>query len=768
MIEKAPRPAGSVQLGLRETVVAALGLMLILGLSVANHYIQGQGLYLQVIWDPVGLYIFYPGDHVAIQAFKEGFFPLWDSTRGMGTPHVMPILGSADFPLKVLAYLMNSGAGWELYILLRLWLAGVFCFMAAREMPLGFRGSFFAGLSFMLCGYFREFQNLPDINVALTFPLLLFFLTRLARNRSILSFLATAVLFQFLDNHPQSALYAHAFLSLFYTAACILAGKSRGRLHRETAGLVLLYPLIVIFGVLLDCDSLVPFMEYFFSSWSFHPPDLGLIYIPINYAIGLVTPVFDFWMPGVPGLAEQNLLQLTVVPSYLGTVVCILAGLALVRPQRLPPMGLATAGIGLLAAGVIFGVPPFSLLSRLPVIRSLQNFRYLQPYLAFAAALLAGTGLELLARDSASTKRALAVAAAIAAWVAVHAFMFRAEVLGSKLILIGIAALVAGAALVFTLAAALMKKCPGRRRKIMAWALIAASAFELCLYFSLARPLFGPDAFKSHAPPWTEEIKHGPGNLYRIYGAGQRILHPNLAGMYGLSDLRDYSPLYVRDYVRMMARINGWESEGEIRAEFLEDGKFYFDLDLGEAPAGVLDALNVRYVISREVPEEKPLSGEVKIHENKDFFPRVFSTAAAKACDEQEQCLSGLVSEDPGHAVMVAGISCDKGGLSRPRITEIREGHDRLSFRASSRGTALAVISNLYFPGWRAYVDGRETRVLRVNGVMQGVFLGPGRRRVELVYHPLSFKLGLWMQVIWLPLVIIVLSAALKRSSGRK
>ena len=58
------------------------------------------------------------------------------------------------------------------------------------------------------------------------------------------------------------------------------------------------------------------------------------------------------------------------------------------------------------------------------------------------------------------------------------------------------------------------------------------------------------------------------------------------------------------------------------------------------------------------------------------------------------------------------------------------------------------VLSEVYYPGWRARVDGREVRIHRVDYALRGVRLESGSHRVEFVYDPVSLKVGLLVTVV--------------------
>ena len=68
-----------------------------------------------------------------------------------------------------------------------------------------------------------------------------------------------------------------------------------------------------------------------------------------------------------------------------------------------------------------------------------------------------------------------------------------------------------------------------------------------------------------------------------------------------------------------------------------------------------------------------------------------------------------------------------------------------VSIRTQLTGNGLLVVNDSAYPGWKAYVDGKETSWFPANSLFRGVFLGPGAHLVDFVYRPRSFFTGVWM-----------------------
>jgi len=69
-----------------------------------------------------------------------------------------------------------------------------------------------------------------------------------------------------------------------------------------------------------------------------------------------------------------------------------------------------------------------------------------------------------------------------------------------------------------------------------------------------------------------------------------------------------------------------------------------------------------------------------------------------------------------------------------------------------AHGTALMVASETEYPGWVAWVDGRETAIHRVDVALRGVVVPDGQHRVRMEFRP---------RVLWVGLAITLATGAL-------
>ncbi len=83
------------------------------------------------------------------------------------------------------------------------------------------------------------------------------------------------------------------------------------------------------------------------------------------------------------------------------------------------------------------------------------------------------------------------------------------------------------------------------------------------------------------------------------------------------------------------------------------------------------------------------------------------------------------------------------GKDSNASVTLTRYGLNELTFSSNNTQDGLAVFSDIYYPnGWKAYVDGKETPILRANYVLRTIKIPAGTHEIKFVFHPDSYYTG--------------------------
>ena len=244
----------------------------------------------------------------------------------------------------------------------------------------------------------------------------------------------------------------------------------------------------------------------------------------------------------------------------------------------------------------------------------------------------------------------------------------------------------------------------------------------------------------------------------------RETLMPNLAVGEGLFSANNFDPLLIGQYERLMQEID----KGLPRQIDQDLGR---TVDKSRLPAALrlLSLMNVKYIFDYgEIPSLRLISADgVWIYRNDYALPRAYVVSQAQVISDDEELLAELLSPtfDPHRTVLLRPSPGQEPipyplslvSLSpqySPNAVEIEVTLDRDGY---------LVLSDTYYPGWRAYVDGEEKEILRANYAFRAVPLESGQHTVLFKYDPLSFKMGLAVSLItW---GAIILSLVLLRPS---
>jgi hypothetical protein len=258
-------------------------------------------------------------------------------------------------------------------------------------------------------------------------------------------------------------------------------------------------------------------------------------------------------------------------------------------------------------------------------------------------------------------------------------------------------------------------------------------------------------------PPYARMFYYPPGeNLHPSfvsvtgqpsYEKGTEValtnLLPNAGLMYGFEYFQDIDALGRRTYTDFLNFING------LRAD--RRGK-------------LLRALNVKYVVTfhslnikgvnllHEFPEHYS-----RIYEVIDGVPRTYLASHPVYDPDPVSTLQRLSSEafDSAREVVIdAPIRLEREAefQGNARIESYQNHRVRVTARLNESG--ILVLADAFYPGWKVYVDKHPERILRANYLFRGVELTPGNHIVEFVYDPTSFKIGLFISLMTVGVVL--------------
>jgi uncharacterized membrane protein YfhO len=176
----------------------------------------------------------------------------------------------------------------------------------------------------------------------------------------------------------------------------------------------------------------------------------------------------------------------------------------------------------------------------------------------------------------------------------------------------------------------------------------------------------------------------------------------------------------------------------------------------------LLNLLNVKYVIS---PKEFQANGykivrkseKANIYENENVLPRAFLAEKAVVIKDEKKILEKIKSKDfkPEKEVILEEVldsppTADHSNnilqaseVSREQsvnILKYEPGYVEIEVQTDV--PRFLVLSDTYYPGWKAHVDGKKNKIYRVDYILRAVSLGQGRHIVKFTYDPFSFRIG--------------------------
>ena len=726
-----------------------------------------------------------------------GRLPLWNPYLFGGVPTVEAGSGDILYPASILHFLLplTSALAWKL--ILHVYLAGVFMYLATRALGARRYPALFAGSAYMLSTNLVSLvwggQDGKMYVIAL-FPAGVWLLVTALNQRSWLRFLwLGGVAGLMVVAHPQLAYYAYIALAA-YAIGTLWSRRRQGGavLANGLAGGM----LAVLAALGVAAVVLLPMYRYLredspragpgrgfehAASWSLHAEEAVALFIP-EFA-GTDVQSETYW--GKNPFKHNS--------EYGGALVLVL-GVAAVAglkgDRRRWGLG-AMAAIALLYA-LGAGTPVFGLLYS--VVPGLKNFR--APSLATFLAIAALTFLAALLLNRAlsdqdpQARRAMSVgllagcivaliiaAVTLAAgpglyqtWTSIFGraeFADRAQAFAANQPRIAGGALLVAVMCALGWVSVLLWSRGTLRGSHVAMVLSALTLLDLLRvdgrYIQIVRydDFFPPDpgieALRTRLAAGERVLTVGgvyPEGFLATYGI------PEVFGYHG-NQLRWYNAL-TRFDVRQAAR-----TAGELEQYWV-----------GLLNSGTLKALAGRYVLlpgQVELPGYRLLGADqrVAIYLNEAAAPGAAVVPEILVEPDSARRIAMLWSPtfDPAKTVVVEQPVLAAGQAGGTGTATIEgNGEDTLAVRARSSGPALLTISRTFHPSWQAEVDGRPVPIVRANHALMAVPLArSGEHRVVLRYRPTIVRLAAGITAAtWLIVLLgTALGLVLRRRQGR-
>jgi hypothetical protein len=743
--------------------------------------------------------------YIAGYAFREfgatmlrttGHFPLWNPYLFGGMPYVAAMHGDIFYPTFLLRMIMPTDVAMTWGFVIHIFLSGLFTYGFLRVLGYSFYGALAGGIAYMMSGQIASSVSPGHdgkLFVSALFPLALWMLYIGFRQAKSWSWGVFALIIGLcvLSPHPQLLQYTLltcGAYSLFLAFATLDGIKLERAVALRRLGVAL---LAVIIGLAIGAVQYLPVREY--MSWS--PRAGGIDYSAATSYAWPPDELLNAYLPQFSGMLDNysgpNGIHLH--SDYVGVVVLILAGAAFLGlrgdPRRKHIIFWTTALlISLLWS--LGGATPFY---RIPyaIVPGTKYFR--APATIFfvgtlALALLAGAGTERFLQRRVSRKY-------LVGW-AIGGLVI--ALLASVGVLSSIAESFAHERLLDRVQA---NKIP---LVLGAWRSLAVVLLVLGLWFVMARGKVsttlaaGGLVFLMAFDLWTIE------RVYWMFSEPAKIIYaddaitaalkaepqPVRVLPFQIRQAQQRDPFLTGDALMTHRIRNVWGYHGNQLGRYNELTAFNTGDNRVFSP-NVLRLTNTQYLLTNigELPfvgGTTMVKGPVRNASGDTTYlfrltaenPYAWVTpVAVKAPDDQ--VLGTILNPrfDVTRAALFdtsANVTVAQGVQSLPAPLAIKTtvrhyeaGKVQIDLSAPAPQGSSLVVSENYYPGWIAAVDGKPARIGRADYTMIGVELPAGARSIELNFTSRAYQKGKVITWISIALGFLMLGAGVLRDRRR-
>lgn len=140
------------------------------------------------------------------------------------------------------------------------------------------------------------------------------------------------------------------------------------------------------------------------------------------------------------------------------------------------------------------------------------------------------------------------------------------------------------------------------------------------------------------------------------------------------------------------------------------------------------------------------------MYENQQALPRTWLVPEAMALKPEEVLTAIHTSQLPDARMFVpramALVEDGAASFKSSRLqaadtsTLLKAEETQVDLQTHTTAASFLILSDVYYPGWKASIDGKPTPIFPTNYIQRGVKVPAGDHLIRFEYDPLSFKLG--------------------------
>lgn len=713
---------------------------------------------------------FFPLLDFTFDSFRSGVIPLWNPYNFSGYSHIGNWASAVFYPIHLSMFILSKT--WVL-ILLKLSvivLSGSFAYLYLRIIKLSTMSSYFGALAFALSATMQIWnaEIWQSAHAFLWLPLLLFSIEKIIRERKIqfTMLLGFSIAMSIMAGYIQPTIYLLIVSFMYFLFRVSIEKKKEFQtIIRIILGFML--------GFGISAIQLVPAMEAYLlsprSQVSLHDLNVSFL-LPMGNIVTLFIPDFfgnivtQNWFITRPGQYYESMIYLGIIPLVLGSLS--------VWIKKYRSYVFFFAGASLISLSLTFDLPTSRLIYDLsiPFLSSAIPIRVIF-VASFAISVLSAIGLEWWLTEKDKRKTILGVLSSFLILIGIGAFIYYSIAnnlkfnsfpdnwyfISARNFVIP-AAFAIGSILVLLLGQYFIKA-----KKFLGVILITA-LFSSSFLFAHKYIAFSDKKFFYPSHPLINFIKENQG-LYRYWGYGSANLPNNFATVYKIYSPEGYDPVNIGYYNELLSSSRNGQYEGAFsRSDALLYAVTEFPLkDINDTRYRIMDILGVKYIgfekgeLSKIEQKRLDPSRYVKawekdnfmVFENKKVFPRAYLTDRFVLRTNKQSYLQEIYDKniDFRKTVIVSENLpiVENNSLGNVKISSYSQ--NKVVIETESESSKVLVLSDAYYPGWMAKINGEDAKIYRVNYAFRGVVVPSGKNRVVFYYFPLPFYVGILVTI---------------------
>lgn len=706
------------------------------------------------------LFYFYQVKRFIRDCLFDNTFPFWNPYLFSGSPFISNIQASMFYPLGFFYYFFQPETAYLYSTLMHCILGGIFMYLFMRSLLIPKTASFFAALIFMFNGYFMGHLfagHLSFVQNYIWMPLIFLFLLRFLKTIDFINAFYTGSILgiQILGGFPQVAFYtilSIIIFGIFYLYAFLTLKR-----FKDAARIVLGLGIIILVGFSLSAVQILPTLEFSMRSTkaggvtydyatyhSLHPKELLSFLLPEifgNVVDGTYWRTPEFW-------------HFWETCAYVGIIPFLLVYF---KPQKESLRRIWFFFIIMISVSLFLALgkynPFYHVIYKLPGFNSFRIPAQIIYLYVFSVSVLSGLGIASLDDDRVIfTKGSVSFLALIGVILSIFIVLIHwigHEFLQGMFGFFGEGPIrdidfhnlykrtrtgIDKAGLIFFMVLLLLLMRKNKK--------INFSIFSVCLLFLSLMDL-GEFGWKFITPydysnalekkQIVSKINNKPfeGRIIALPPFG-----PNDGLTYKFPSILGYDPLILKRYVNYIQASQNWPQNNNL-----------VNLDWINYPdTKLLKMLNVNKLVHLD-----------KVVDIENDIPYVNFITESVIKNENE-ILNFMQSDEFDPKTMLVFDSkysstipfCQTSEKVNGSFSVLEYGVNRIRLNVSVDKAAYLIFSEIYYPGWKAIIDGNTSSILCGNYIFRVIPITSGLHEINMYFISWPFRIGCLISLLTL------------------